>query len=181
WVGESEKGVREIFRKARQTAPTVIFFDEIDSIASTRGGGSSDSGVTQRVVNQLLTEIDGMEELQDVAVIAATNRVDILDPALIRAGRFDRHIKVEEPDADARLKIFSVHTKDMPLAADVDLDYLAKNTEGYSGADIESVCREAVMLTLRGNIDAEEVEMKYFKKAMKKVKTEEKVDLVQYM
>ncbi|MGZ7159727.1 MAG: ATPase, partial [Methanobacterium sp.] len=91
------------------------------------------------------------------------------------------HIKVEEPDADARLKIFSVHTKDMPLAADVDLDYLAKNTEGYSGADIESVCREAVMLTLRGNIDAEEVEMKYFKKAMKKVKTEEKVDLVQYM
>ncbi|MGZ7049728.1 MAG: CDC48 family AAA ATPase, partial [Methanobacterium sp.] len=181
WVGESEKGVREIFRKARQTAPTVIFFDEIDSIASTRGGGATDSGVTQRVVNQLLTEIDGMEELQDVAVIAATNRVDILDPALIRAGRFDRHIKVEEPDADARLAIFKVHTKDMPLAADVDLDYLAKNTEGYSGADIEAVCREAVMLTLRGNIDAVEVEMKNFKKAMKKVKTEEKVDLVQYM
>ena len=181
WVGESEKGVREIFRKARQTAPTVIFFDEIDSIASTRGGGATDSGVTQRVVNQLLTEIDGMEELQDVAVIAATNRVDILDPALIRAGRFDRHIKVDEPDSDARLEIFKVHTKNMPLAEDVDLNYLAKNTEGYSGADIEAVCRESVMLTLRDNIQADNVEMKYFKKAMKKIKTEEKEDLVQYL
>ena len=181
WVGESEKGVREIFRKARQTAPTVIFFDEIDSIASTRGGGATDSGVTQRVVNQLLTEIDGMEELQDVAVIAATNRVDILDPALIRAGRFDRHIKVEEPDADARLAIFKVHTKNMPIAKDVDLNYLSKNSEGYSGADIEAVCREAVMLTLRDDIEANNVEMKYFKKAMKKIKTEEKEDLIQYL
>ncbi len=181
WVGESEKGVREVFRKARQTAPTVIFFDEIDSIATTRGGGSADSGVTQRVVNQLLTEIDGMEELQDVAVIAATNRVDILDPALVRPGRFDRHIKVDEPDADARLEIFKVHTKNMPLAGDVELEYLAKNSEGYSGADIEAVCREAVMLTLRGNIDADNVEMKYFKKAMKKIKTEEKVDLTHYL
>ncbi len=179
WVGESEKGVREIFRKARQTAPTVIFFDEIDSIASTRGG-SSDSGVTQRVVNQLLTEIDGMEELQDVAVIAATNRVDIIDPALLRPGRFDRHVKVDDPSEEARLEIFKVHTKKMPLADDVDLKYLAKNTAGYVGADIEAVCREAVMLTLRDKIDADNVVMKYFKKAMKKVKTEEKVDLVQY-
>ncbi|MGB9937241.1 MAG: CDC48 family AAA ATPase [Methanobacterium sp.] len=181
WVGESEKGVREVFRKARQTAPTVIFFDEIDSIATARSGGTSDSGVTQRVVNQLLTEIDGMEELQDVAVIAATNRVDIIDPALLRPGRFDRHIKVDDPTEEARLEIFKVHTKDMPLAEDVDLSYLAKNTSGYVGADIEAVCREAVMLTLRDNIDADNVEMKYFKKAMKKVKAEEKVeDLVQY-
>jgi transitional endoplasmic reticulum ATPase len=181
WVGESEKGVREIFRKARQTAPTVIFFDEIDSIASTRGGGSTDSGVTQRVVNQLLTEIDGMEELQDVAVIAATNRVDILDPALVRPGRFDRHIKVDEPDEEARMEIFKVHTKNMPLAEDVDLKYLAKNSTGYSGADIEAVCREAVMLTLRNNIDADNVKMKFFKEAMKKVKAEEKeVELIQY-
>jgi len=180
WVGESEKGVREIFRKARQTAPTVIFFDEIDSIASTRGGGSTDSGVTQRVVNQLLTEIDGMEELQDVAVIAATNRVDIIDPALVRPGRFDRHVKVDDPDEKARMEIFKVHTKKMPLADDVDLEYLAKNTDGYVGADIEAVCREAVMLTLRDNIEADNVEMKYFKKAMKKVKTEEKVDLTHY-
>ncbi|MCC7558539.1 MAG: CDC48 family AAA ATPase, partial [Methanobacteriaceae archaeon] len=120
WVGESEKGVREVFRKARQTAPTVIFFDEIDSIASTRSGADSDSGVTKRVVNQLLTEIDGMEELQDVSVIAATNRVDIIDPALVRPGRFDRHIKVDEPDEAARIAIYKVHTKDMPLAEDVD-------------------------------------------------------------
>ncbi len=180
WVGESEKGVREIFRKARQTAPTVIFFDEIDSIASTRTGGSTDSGVTQRVVNQLLTEIDGLEELQDVAVIAATNRVDIMDPALLRPGRFDRHVKVDDPDENARLEIFKVHTKNMPLADDVDLDYLAKNTEKYVGADIEAVCREAVMLTLRDNIKADEVKMEQFKEAMKKVKTEEQVDMVQY-
>jgi transitional endoplasmic reticulum ATPase len=180
WVGESEKGVREVFRKARQTAPTVVFFDEIDSIASTRGGGSTDSGVTQRVVNQLLTEIDGLEELQDVAVIAATNRVDIIDPALLRPGRFDRHIKVDDPNEKARLEIFKVHTKKMPLGEDVNLDYLSKNTDGFVGADIEAVCREAVMLTLREDLKAEEVTMKYFKKAMKKVKPEEKPDLVHY-
>ncbi|AAB86112.1 cell division control protein Cdc48 [Methanothermobacter thermautotrophicus str. Delta H] len=170
WVGESEKGVREVFRKARQTAPTVIFFDEIDSIASVRSGSTADSGVTQRVVNQLLTEIDGLEELQDVAVIAATNRPDILDPALLRPGRFDRHVKVEDPDKEARLAIFRVHTKDMPLADDVDLEKLAEKTEGYVGADIEAVCREAAMLTLRDNMDAEEVSMKYFLEAMEKVK-----------
>jgi transitional endoplasmic reticulum ATPase len=180
WVGESEKGVREVFRKARQTAPTVIFFDEIDSIASTRSGGSTDSGVTQRVVNQLLTEIDGLEELQDVAVVAATNRVDIMDPALLRPGRFDRHVKVDDPDHEARAEIFKVHTKRMPLAKDVDLERLATETDGYVGADIEAVCREAVMLTLRDNLDADKVTMKYFKKALKKVKTEEKPDLVQY-
>ncbi len=170
WVGESEKGVREVFRKARQTAPTVIFFDEIDSIASTRSGMSADSGVTQRVVNQLLTEIDGLEELQDVAVIAATNRPDILDPALLRPGRFDRHVKVEDPDKEARLAIFRVHTKDMPLADDVNLEKLAEMTEGYVGADIEAVCREAAMLTLRENMEADEISMKYFREAMDKIK-----------
>jgi transitional endoplasmic reticulum ATPase len=170
WVGESEKGVREVFRKARQTAPTVIFFDEIDSIASVRSGSTADSGVTQRVVNQLLTEIDGLEELQDVAVIAATNRPDILDPALLRPGRFDRHVKVDDPDKEARLAIFRVHTKDMPLADDVDLKKLAEKTEGYVGADIEAVCREAAMLTLRDNMEAEEVPMKYFLDAMEKIK-----------
>ena len=141
WVGESEKGVREVFRKARQTAPTVIFFDEIDSIASNRGAEAGDSGVTKRVVNQLLTEMDGLEELDDVAIIAATNRPDILDPGLVRPGRFDRHIKVDTPDEESRLAIFKVHTKDMPLAKDVKLSRLAKNTEGYVGADIEAVCR----------------------------------------
>ena len=181
WVGESEKGVREVFRKARQTAPTVIFFDEIDSIASTRGGSSSDSGVTQRVVNQLLTEIDGLEELQDVAVIAATNRVDILDPALTRPGRFDRHVKVDDPDEKARTAIFKVHTTKMPLADDVDLEILAKRTEGFVGADIEAVCREAVMLTLRESLESEKVDMKHFKEAMKKVKPKKEADLSHYI
>ncbi len=181
WVGESEKGIREVFRKARQTAPTVIFFDEIDSIASTRGGSSTDSGVTQRVVNQLLTEIDGLEELQDVSVIAATNRVDILDPALTRPGRFDRHVKVEDPDENARIAIFKVHTSGMPLSEDVDLESLAKRSDGFVGADIEAVCREAVMLTLRENLESEKVDMKHFKEAMKKVKPKHEADLSHYI
>ena len=185
WVGESEKGVREVFRKAKQAAPTVIFFDEIDAIASTRSGNDTDSGVTKRVVNQLLTEMDGLEELQDVAIIAATNRPDILDAGLMRPGRFDRHIQVKEPDEEARLSIFKVHTKDMPLAKDVDLKKLAKNTEGYVGADIEAVCREAAMLTLRNNLEANEIPYKYFKDAIEKVKpgnnSAGNEPLVQYM
>ena len=183
WVGESEKGVREVFRKAKQAAPTVIFFDEIDAIASARSGNDTDSGVTKRVVNQLLTEMDGLEELEDVAIIAATNRPDILDAGLMRPGRFDRHIQVKEPDEEARLAIFKVHTKDMPLAKDVDLKKLAKNTDGYVGADIESVCREAAMLTLRNNLEASEIPNKYFKEAIEKVKpgNEQDEQLVQYM
>ena len=183
WVGESEKGVREVFRKAKQAAPTVIFFDEIDAIASTRSGNDTDSGVTKRVVNQLLTEMDGLEELEDVAIIAATNRPDILDAGLMRPGRFDRHIQVKEPDEETRLAIFEVHTKNMPLAKDVNLKKLARNTEGYVGADIESVCREAAMLALRDNLDANEIPNKYFKQAIEKVKpgnTQEE-QLVQYM
>lgn len=179
WVGDSEKGVREVFRKAKQTAPTVIFFDEIDSIAPARGY-SGDSGVTQRVVNQLLTEMDGMEELHDVSVIAATNRKDIIDPALLRPGRFDRHVEVDLPDEKSREKIFEVHTKDMPLSKDVDLKELAKNTEGFVGADIEAVCREAVMLTLRRNLDSELVYMSEFEEAMKKVKPRKDTELVSY-
>ena len=140
------------------------------------------SGVTKRVVNQLLTELDGVEELEDVAIIAATNRPDIIDPGLMRPGRFDRHIKVETPDKKGRLAIFKVHTADMPLAKDVNLEKLAKKTEKYVGADIESVCREAAMLTLRDNIDAKEVTMEYFNKAMEKVKpTENESELIQYM
>ena len=183
WVGESEKGVREVFRKARQTAPTVIFFDEIDSIANTRGSDAGGSGVTQRVVNQLLTEIDGMEDLHDVAIIAATNRPDIIDPGLMRPGRFDRHIKVDTPNEESRLAIFKVHADKMPLADDVDLGKLAKHTEGYVGADIEAVCREAAMLTLRENMDAKEIHMKAFNKAMDKVKPnkENTDEMVQYL
>lgn len=182
WVGESEKGVREVFRKAKQTAPTVIFFDEIDSIASNRGDQSGDSGVTKRVVNQLLTEMDGLEELEDVAIIAATNRPDIIDPGLMRPGRFDRHIKVDTPDEKSRLAIFKVHSKDMPLAKDVNIEKLAKRTEGYVGADIEAVCREAAMLTLRDNIDAETVPMKSFDDAMEKVKPKHSdEEMMQYL
>ena len=184
WVGESEKGVREVFRKAKQAAPTVIFFDEIDAIAGARSGNDTDSGVTKRVVNQLLTEMDGLEELEDVAIIAATNRPDILDAGLMRPGRFDRHIQVKEPDEEARLAIFKVHTKNMPLAKDVDLKKLAKQTDGYVGADIESVCREAAMLALRENLEASEIPNKYFKEAIDKVKPgnqPQNEQLVQYM
>ena len=184
WVGESEKGVREVFRKAKQASPTVIFFDEIDAIAGARSGNDTDSGVTKRVVNQLLTEMDGLEELEDVAIIAATNRPDILDAGLMRPGRFDRHIQVKESDEDARISIFEVHTKGMPLADDVDIKKLAKNTEGYVGADIESVCREAAMLALRDDLEASEIPYKYFKQAIEKVKPgfkDQDEQLVQYM
>ncbi|MFQ3283728.1 MAG: transitional endoplasmic reticulum ATPase [Natronomonas sp.] len=149
YVGESEKGVREIFEKAKTNAPTVVFFDEIDAIAGERGGVSGDSGVSERVVSQFLTEMDGLEELEDVVVIATTNRPDLVDDALLRPGRFDRHIRVGIPDGDARRQIFDVHTDDRPLAGDVDLGELAARTGGYVGADIEAVCREAAMTAVR--------------------------------
>jgi transitional endoplasmic reticulum ATPase len=154
YVGESEKGVREVFSKARENAPTVVFFDEIDSIAAERGRGVGDNNVGERVVSQLLTELDGLEELEDVVVIAATNRPDLIDDALLRPGRLDRHVAVDEPDEDARREIFAVHTRDRPLAEDVDLDALAERTEGYVGADIEAVCREAAQTAVREHVHA---------------------------
>jgi transitional endoplasmic reticulum ATPase len=154
YVGESEKGVREVFEKARSNAPTVVFFDEIDSIASERGQRTGDSGVGERVVSQLLTELDGLEELEDVVVIATTNRPDLIDTALLRPGRLDRHIHVPVPDQEAREKIFSVHTRDKPLADDVNLADLAAKTDGYVGADIEAVCREASMAASREFINS---------------------------
>ncbi|WP_435364186.1 CDC48 family AAA ATPase [Haloarchaeobius sp. DYHT-AS-18] len=149
YVGESEKGVREVFEKARSNAPTVIFFDEIDSIATERGRHSGDSGVGERVVSQLLTELDGLEDLEDVVVIATTNRPDLIDSALLRPGRLDRHVHVPVPDVDGREKIFEVHTRNKPLADGVDLRWLAKKTEGYVGADIQAVCREASLAATR--------------------------------
>ncbi|PSQ16726.1 AAA family ATPase [Halobacteriales archaeon QS_8_69_26] len=149
WVGESEKGVREVFSKARENAPTVVFFDEIDSIATERGQQTGDSGVGERVVSQLLTELDGLEELEDVVVIATSNRPDLIDNALLRPGRLDRHVHVPVPDREAREAIFAVHTRDKPLADSVDLADLARRTEGYVGADIEAVCREAAMAATR--------------------------------
>ncbi|MGV8162050.1 MAG: CDC48 family AAA ATPase [Candidatus Nanoarchaeia archaeon] len=171
WVGESEKAIREIFKKARQASPAIVFFDELDSIAPRRHGGeSNDGGVTERVVNQLLTEMDGMEDLSDIVVIAATNRPDILDTALLRPGRFDRILLVGAPDKKSRKAIFEIHTKKMPLGKDVDLSILVDKTEGYVGADIESVCREAAMLALRKNLKAKEVTMEFFEQALKKVR-----------
>jgi transitional endoplasmic reticulum ATPase len=167
WVGESEKAVRQIFQKARQTSPTIIFFDELDSLAPRRGGGS-DEHVTQRVVNQLLTEMDGVVDLHDIVVIAATNRPDIIDTALLRPGRFDRMILTSVPDEKSRLEIFKVHTKGMPIKG-VKLEDLAKKTEGYVGADIEAVCREAAMLALRKDIKANVITSVHFDEAMKKV------------
>jgi len=149
WVGESESGIREIFRKAKQAAPTVVFFDEVDSIAPVRGGGSSDSNVTERVVSQLLTELDGLEELQKVVVLAATNRPDIVDPALLRPGRFDRVLKVPPPDKKARLEILKLHTAKNPLASDVDLERIAEKTDGFTGADLAGVASTAVMIALQ--------------------------------
>ncbi|MFB6185203.1 MAG: 26S protease regulatory subunit, partial [Haloarculaceae archaeon] len=158
---ESEKGVREVFSKARENAPTVVFFDEIDSIAGERGRHASDSGVGERVVSQLLTELDGLEELEDVVVVATTNRPDLIDSALLRPGRLDRHVHVPVPDEDARQAIFEVHTEHKPLADDVDLVDLAARTEGYVGADIEAVCREASMAASRefiNSVDPDEVD-----------------------
>ena len=160
YVGESEKGVREVFSKARENAPTIVFFDEIDSIATERGKNSGDSGVGERVVSQLLTELDGLESLEDVVVIATTNRPDLIDSALLRPGRLDRHVHVPVPDEEARRKILEVHTRDKPLADDVDLDALARKAEGYVGADLEAVAREASMNASRefiGSVSREEV------------------------
>ncbi|WP_129113495.1 CDC48 family AAA ATPase [Halegenticoccus tardaugens] len=153
YVGESEKGVREIFAKARENAPTVVFFDEIDAIAGERGQRLSDSGVGERVVSQLLTELDGLEDLEGVVVIATTNRPDLLDDALLRPGRFDHHIDVTVPDEPARREIFAVHTRDKPLAESVDLDSLAERSDGCVGADIEAICREAATIAVREFVD----------------------------
>lgn len=182
WVGESEKGVREIFRKARQASPCIVFFDEIDAIAPTRGLGS-DSHVTERVISQLLTELDGLEVLSDVIVIAATNRPDIIDAALLRPGRFDRLLYVPPPDKEARTQIIKIHTSKKPLADDVKIDVLSVQTEGYTGADLAGLASAAVMLALREHIEkykdpkkAEEakselkVSMKNFEEAMKKIR-----------
>jgi len=166
WVGESEKAIRETFRKGRMAAPAVIFIDEVDSLTPRRGAGYSHSGVTGRVISQLLTEMDGLVSLKNVIVIAATNRPDILDPALLRPGRFDRLIYVPSPDEDARLEIFRIYTKGMPLADDVELTTLARATKDYSGADIAALCREAGMHLLRRSMNSDTVSMADFEKGM---------------
>jgi transitional endoplasmic reticulum ATPase len=168
WVGESEKHVRDIFRRAKQVAPAIIFFDEIDSLTPRRGAGT-DSHVTERVVSQMLAEMSGLEEMRDVIVLAATNRPDILDPALLRPGRFDRHILVPTPDRGARLDVLKIHTKEMPLD-EVELEELADKTAGYSGADIEAICREAAIAALRKDIEAGTITKRDFEKSLQIVK-----------
>lgn len=168
-VHNSERGLREIFRKARQAAPAIIFFDEIDAIAPGRGGDEGHSHVMDNMVNTLLAEMDGLQNLKDVVVIGATNRADIIDRALLRPGRFDKLVWIPAPDEKARLEILKVQTKGMKLAKNVNLSELSKRTDGYSGADIEGLCREAAMVALRESLSATEVENKHFEKALKEI------------
>jgi transitional endoplasmic reticulum ATPase len=187
FVGESEKGVREIFRKAKQTAPCIVFFDEIDALAPKRGSGITDSHVSERVISQLLTEMDGLEELHGVIILAATNRIDIIDPALLRPGRFDLLLQVPPPDEEARLEILKIHTAKNHLAKNVSLQKLVEETEGCTGADIEAVCREATMRTIRRFLNSGakqetrrkppklEVTMEDLQEAIKKMKERKKL------
>ena len=169
WVGKSEEGGSKIFERARQVAPCIIFFDEIDSMAGRRG---QDSGtrVTERVLNQLLAEMDGLEDLNDVLVVAATNRPDMLDPAVLRPGRFDKILLVNAPEEEGREEILRVHTKNMPLAKNINLKEIAKKTAGYTGADIECLVRESAMLALREDINSKIVKDKHFEEALNIVK-----------
>jgi len=183
WVGESEKGVREVFRKARAAAPCVVFFDELDSIAPKRTGGEFDNQVTERVVSQLLTELDGIEELKGVVILGATNRQDLIDDALLRPGRFDRILLVPPPNKEARVEILKIHTKKKPLAKDVDLAKLAEMTEGYTGADLASIANAASISAIKQYLkahgkEAEEgaadfsISMHDFEEAIKELKRE---------
>jgi transitional endoplasmic reticulum ATPase len=177
WIGESEKAIREVFRKARQVAPCIIFFDEIDALAPIRG---MDAGSKERVVNQLLIEMDGLEALKDVVVVAATNRPDIMDPALIRSGRFDRAVFIGPPSRDGRIEILKIHVENIPLSDDVDIGEIAESTDGYVGADLEAVCREAVMVAMREDFNTDKVRMKHFNAALKKVRPALNEDIREY-
>lgn len=178
WVGESERKIRETFKRAKQVAPSVIFFDEMDAMVPRRGMEMG-TRVTENIVSQILTEMSGLEDLHDVVVIGVTNRPDMIDPAMLRPGRLDRQVIIPSPDEKARLEIFKIHTKNMPLKG-VDLKTFAKNTEGYSGADIEAVCREAGLSALREDINSKEIIKKHFNEAMKNVKPSITSDMVSF-
>ncbi len=194
WVGESEKAIREVFRKARQASPTIIFFDELDSITPVRGSGYGGSQVTERVISQILTELDGLEELKDVVVIGATNRIDIVDPALLRPGRFDRLLSVPVPDLEARKDILKIHLEKKPLAEDVKLNILAEKTEGYSGADLAALANTTSMLVIKDHITKSKtletaketikdlrITMKDFEKTIEKIKPSSQKKQQQYL
>jgi transitional endoplasmic reticulum ATPase len=179
WVGESEKAIREIFKKAKQAAPSIVFLDELDAIAPRRGGGMGESHVTERIVNQLLTSVDGLASLDGVIILAATNRPDIIDNALLRAGRFDRLLQAPAPDKASRLQILKIHTAKMPLK-NVELEPLADKCKGYVGADIASLCREAGVLALREDINATLVETRHFEKALSLIRPSVDEATIQY-
>ncbi|OYT29087.1 ATPase [Thermoplasmatales archaeon ex4572_165] len=179
WVGESEKAVRELFKKAKQVSPSIVFLDELDSIAPRRGAYSG-SHVTESVVNQLLTSIDGLESMEGVVIIGATNRPDIIDQSLLRPGRFDRLILTPAPDTKTREEILKIHTKNMPLGSNVNLKDIAEKTNGFSGADIEALCREAAMIALRDNIKAKKIGFNYFESALNIVRASLTDDLIKY-
>ncbi|MCX8190626.1 MAG: CDC48 family AAA ATPase [Candidatus Aenigmarchaeota archaeon] len=178
WFGESEKRIRELFRKAKQVAPCIIFFDEIDALAPRRGIGMHEA--TERIVSQLLTEISGIEDIKNVVIIAATNRPDLVDPALLRPGRIEKLVFVPSPDEKGRLEILKIHTRKMPLGKDVDLEDLAKRIEGFSGADIEALCREAALNSLREDIKAKEVSLRHFEEALKKITPSITKEMIEY-
>src|SRR5690606_11535543 len=170
WYGESEQQVSRLFARARQVAPTVIFIDEIDSLVPVRGGGLGEPAVTERVVNTILSEMDGLEELQGVVVIGATNRPNLVDPALLRPGRFDELVYVPVPDEKARRHILTIQTRSMPLGEDVDLDAIAARTERYTGADLADVVRRAGLLALRESLSAERVTAAHFEAALRETR-----------
>jgi transitional endoplasmic reticulum ATPase len=180
YIGESEKGVREIFKKAKMSSPCIIFFDEIDSLVPKRGENGREAGVTERVVSQFLTELDGIEELKAVVVLGATNRLDMVDPALLRAGRFDFLLEVPKPDEQCRQAIFKIHTRGKPLERGVDLKKLAKLTEGLMGSDIELICKKASLAAIRENLNLKldevrkdfKISLKHFEEALKDLKNQ---------
>lgn len=180
WVGESEKHVRDIFKKAKQVSPSIIFFDEFDSISKSRGNGMGNDS-SEKVVNQLLTELDGVEELENVMIIAATNRKDLIDQALLRPGRIDSHVELEVPDEETRFEIFKVHTKNMPLSSKIDLKKMAKETGGWTGADVEALCRNAGINAIKKNYMLKDmtkliIEKENFDKALEEIFKQKKSD-----
>jgi len=177
WVGESERAVREVFRKARQVKPSIVFFDEIDAVGGSRGGSGGGGKVGDRVLAQLLTEMDGVEGLTGVTVVAATNRPDMMDTALLRPGRLDRVVFVPLPDLDTRMKVLAVHTRKIPISKDLDLETIARRTEGYSGAEIAAVCNEAALSALEENVNIDEVTEKHFQIALNNLKPRISKDL----
>lgn len=170
WVGESERAVRDLFHKARQVAPSIIFFDEIDAIGGERAASASGSSVKERVLTQLLTEMDGVNALTNVTIVAATNRPDLIDKALMRPGRLDRIVYVQLPDAQTRRDIFRIKLSKMPIDKDVSLDSLVEQTDGYSGAEIQAICQEAALYALEENFNAQTISIEHFTNAINNIK-----------